>query len=100
MADQTKVYTGGIPGGGFDVMQGGTAYSISNEAESKVTPGDADAADPKIVNQGGVTQPKTYNKSASEDFLLGSSYKTSMEAGRPGASKTVNPDDISHADSC
>lgn len=92
-----KVYTGSIPQGGYDSMQ---VLSTSNEAEtSAVYGGPANA--PKVVNQGGNTQPKTYNKDASQDFLLDSTYKTDMEvAARASGSTVVNPDDISHADSC
>lgn len=97
MADPTKVYTGGIPQGGYDSMQ---VLSTSSEAESSYTPG-GPANAPKVVNEGGPTVGKTYNEKASQDFLLDSTYKTDMEvAARASGDKVVNPDDISHADSC
>ncbi len=92
MSDSVKVYEGGIPTPGFT-----SAYKTSNEAESNYVPG-GPATRPGTVNQGGPTQPKTYSQSASEDFLMSSTYKTNMEAGRPGAMDIDNPDDISHAD--
>ncbi len=97
MAD--KVYEGSIPTGGFDTMQANAGFNVSSEGESNTIPG-GPAGKPGVVNEGGATQGKTYSKSASEGFLMDNSYKTSMEVGRPGAGKTVNPDDLSHADSC
>ena len=98
MSDPTKVYGGGVPQGGFDVEQANAGFGVSKEAESSYTPGEADATEPKVVSEGGPTQGKTYSKSANESFLMDSTYKTDMEVGRPGNGKTVNPDDISHAD--
>lgn len=96
MAD-INVYKGSIPTSGFDGMQ---VLSTSSEGESSPQFG-GPASAPKVVNEGGATQGKTYSKSASEGFVLDSTYKTDMEvAARPTSGKTVNPDDISHADSC
>jgi hypothetical protein len=97
MAD--NVYKGGVPQGGFDANMKGAGFGVSNEGESSAIPG-GPAERPGVVNQGGATEGKTYSKSASEAFLMDSSYKTSMEVGRPGAGKTINPDDLSQADSC
>lgn len=99
MADPTKVYEGGIPQGGYDSNIAGAGFSVSSEGESGSTPG-GPANRPGVVNQGGSTPGKTYSKEASQDFLLDSNYKTDKEVGRPNGSSTVNPNDISHADSC
>lgn len=78
MADST--YKGGLPQEGFH-----TNLGVSNEAESKGTPGGADAHSPKVVKQG-----------EGGHFVNDSSYRTGMEVGRGGKSKTVNPDSISN----
>lgn len=95
----TKVYGGSIPMGGFNEEMANAGFNISSEGESTYTPGEAEAVEPKIV-RGGATPSKTYSKSASEAFLMDSTYRTGMEVERPGSSKEVNPDDISHADAC
>lgn len=97
MAD--KVYEGGIPQGGFDANMKGAGFGISSEGESGGTPG-GPAGRPGVVRSGGASEGKNHSKSASEGFLLNNSYKTNLEVGRPSGNKTVNPDDLSHADSC
>lgn len=100
MSDPTKVYQGGIPGT-FSTEMSNTAYSTSGENETITVPGKVDAPSPKISKDGGNGGEKTYDKMASQDFLLDSSYKTDMEvAARPTAMDIDNPDDISHADHC
>lgn len=105
MSDSTKVYGGGVPQGGFDAEQANAGFSVSSEAESgQQFGGPANA--PKVVKEGGPTVGKTYSKSASENFLSDKSYTTAGSGLSVrtdfdmGGGKTVNPDDISHADNC
>lgn len=102
MSDSTKVYEGGLPMGGFDGMQ---KLAVSNEAESGYTPG-GPANRPGTVSQGGPTQGKTYDKKASVNFLNDAGYSTLENDGFQAREafelpmKIVNPNDISHKDSC
>ena len=98
MADPTRVYSGGVPEGGFNAEMRNAGFGVSGEAESSETPG-GPAKRPGVVSEGGSTQGKTHSRTASEAFLLDGSYKGDMSVGRPTSGQTRNPNDVSRADS-
>lgn len=92
-----NVYTGGIPETGFNTNLGN-----SNEGEFDYVPNQNEAKRPDVVRDGGSGGAKTYDKAASQDFLLDPSYQADELSIKrvSGGGSTVNPDDISHADHC
>ena len=91
-----SVYTGGIPTGGFD-----TNLNTSNEAEFGGVPNQSEAKRPSVVRDGASGPGKTYDKAASQDFLLNDSYQANELSINRVTDKGMdidNPDDISHAD--
>lgn len=83
----SKVYAGGLPGDGTNLfpkadMEGEVGEAYGGEMGIK-------------TSKGG---PASSSGSKTHDFLDSKGYHAgSLEPGRPGGMKIVNPDDISHS---